>query len=556
MALFSSRERKVADAIADIAFGNPFLPERIALERQALGPEFVEAGPVIRVRSGADYDAMFPNVAKLHRLAEDLSESVRRRIGSDEEATARDLALYEDLACYVLYNRHMSLVHEPIRASMDSSGWAGPVKVWPTFRSDFESFFAIPGRELPSRHRPEHAFAVFFQIARAFHSIFENIGGSSMPTARLRAAVWQSIFTHDPRRYMRALYPFMVDIPTLITGPSGSGKELVARAIGQSLYAEFDPANKRFAENRYHALNLSAFAPTLVESELFGSVKGAFSGATDRIGWLEECGRPGGVNAVFLDEIGELDEAIQVKLLRVLQDRRFSRVGETGAVLREFQGKLIAATNRDLAAAMRKGRFRPDFYYRLCADVITTPSLKDQLADRPEDLPDMVRYVVERRVLRREAVGSAAVDDKEVDAVVDEAVEWIGRHLGDGYPWPGNFRELEQCVRNLIIRKYYQPPGLAGPADGDGPIEAFLREIHDGSLTSADLRGKYYALVLLRTGSLTAASKRLGIDWRVVKKYVDFPFLSKATGRARNGPSSPMPASPSRAGSDGEGRCR
>ena len=95
-------------------------------------------------------------------------------------------------------------------------------------------------------------------------------------------------------------------------------------------------------------------------------MRGAFSGATDRVGWLEECGSPDAVNAVFLDEIGELDEAIQVKLLRVLQDRKYSRVGETRRVPREFKGKVIAATNRDLTDEMRAGRFRPDFYYRLC----------------------------------------------------------------------------------------------------------------------------------------------------------------------------------------------
>jgi transcriptional regulator with PAS, ATPase and Fis domain len=127
------------------------------------------------------------------------------------------------------------------------------------------------------------------------------------------------------RRYKRTLYPRMADVPTLITGPSGSGKELVARAVGRSLYAEFDPGKRRFAECRFVELNLSAFAPTLIEAGLFGNVRGAFVDARDRAGWLEECGSPDAVIAIFLDEIGELDAAIQVKLLRVLQDRRFAR---------------------------------------------------------------------------------------------------------------------------------------------------------------------------------------------------------------------------------------
>ncbi|HZW32408.1 MAG TPA: sigma 54-interacting transcriptional regulator [Isosphaeraceae bacterium] len=537
MDLFSEDERRVAEAVAGIAFGNPFLPERIALEKQALGLKFVAAGDVIVVRDGASYDELFPNVRELHRLAKALTADARQRLRSGHGVPEHDRSLYEDLVCYVLYNRHLSLVNEPIRKAMGSPRWGGPGEGWPAFRADFDSYFEIPGRTLLTRHRPEHLFAVFFQIARAFHAIFENFVGGSKPTSQLRAAVWQSIFTHDLRRYMRALYHHMVDIPTLITGPSGSGKELVARAVGQSLYTEFNPGKKGFAENRYSALNLSAFAPTLVEAELFGTVRGAFSGATDRAGWLEECGCPGPdrVNAIFLDEIGELDEAIQVKLLRVLQDRSFSRVGETSKVPRKFQGKVIAATNRDLAAAMCAGRFRPDFYYRLCADVIMTPALGDQLADRPEDLPDIVRYIIKRRVLRSESAGSEPLADEEIKSLLDEVVAWIGRHLKGAYPWPGNFRELEQCVRNLMIRNHYQPPGSAEPVAAVEAVEAFLGEVRDGSLTSAGLLGKYYAWVLSRTGTYVAASKQLGVDWRVVRKRIDLNFLqllSKATGSA------------------------
>jgi transcriptional regulator with PAS, ATPase and Fis domain len=310
----------------------------------------------------------------------------------------------------------------------------------------------------------------------------------------------------------------------------------VARAVGRSLYTEFDPGERRFAENRYYALNLSAFAPTLIEPELFGSVRGAFSDATDRVGWLEECGSSGGVNAVFLDEIGELDEAIQVKLLRLLQDRRYSRVGETRKVLREFKGKIIAATNRDLAAEMRAGRFRRDFYYRLCADVITTPGLRDQLADRPGDLPEIVRYVVRRRVLPSEGTRGEPLAGAEIDYLVAEVVAWIGHNLEVGYSWPGNFRELEQCVRNLMIRNDYQPPGVGQPEETGNPIEAFLRTVREGSLTSDALLGQYYALVLLRTGSYTAASERLKVDWRTLKKRLDREFLSRAIGPAQEAP--------------------
>jgi hypothetical protein len=234
MALFSSRERRVAEAVAGIAFCNPFVPERIALERRALARDFVEAGPVISVRSDASYDAIFPNVAKLHRLAEGLADAARQRYHSGQDAPERDLCLYEDLVCYVLYNRHVSLVHEPVRNSLGSPGWGGPVERWPAFLADFHAYLELPDRTLPSRHRPEHLFAVFYQIARAFHSVFEDIVGGSAPTARLRAAVWQSIFTHDMRRYVGTLYRHLVDIPTLITGPSFT-RSLMLSALPSSV---------------------------------------------------------------------------------------------------------------------------------------------------------------------------------------------------------------------------------------------------------------------------------------------------------------------------------
>src|SRR5262249_17284413 len=160
------------------------------------------------------------------------------------------------------------------------------------------------------------------------------------------------------------------------TGPSGTGKELAARAIAQSRYVPFNPGRLAFSEEdapSFYPINISALSPTLVESELFGHRRGAFTGAiADRKRWLETCPALG---SVFLDELGDLDPTIQVKLLRVIETRTFHPVGETAS--RQFQGKLIAATNRALAADIGNGRFREDLYYRLCSDQITTPSLAD-----------------------------------------------------------------------------------------------------------------------------------------------------------------------------------
>jgi hypothetical protein len=145
-----------------------------------------------------------------------------------------------------------------------------------------------------------------------------------------------------------------------------------------------------------------------------------------------------------------------------------------------------------------------------------------------------VRYVVRRRVLRIEDSGAVPMEGAEVDSLVEEVVEWIGRNLKAGYPWLGNFRELEQCVRNLMIRNHYHPPGAGEPEGAGDAVEAFLREVRGGDLSSEALLGKYYALVLLRGGSYAAASKTLGVDYRTVQKRIDPGFLSTEIGPARN----------------------
>src|SRR5207249_2391288 len=126
-------------------------------------------------------------------------------------------------------------------------------------------------------------------------------------------------------------------------------------------------------------------------------------------------------------------------LLRVLQTRTFQRLGDMQD--RPFPGKVIAATNRDLEAAIEAGRFREDFYYRLCADLIHTPSLAEQLRDASDELGLLCR-----------AIAGRVAGDAEAAGLAEEAERWIRTHLGPDYPWPGNVRKLEQCVRNVLIR--------------------------------------------------------------------------------------------------------
>ena len=499
MAMFTASEHAAASAIARLAYANPFLPERIECEREALGADFVDAAPVWSIQPNAVEQN--PNVGRLARRAADLVQHFRERTHDGARPSDDEAALYEDVALYVLYTRF----EEDLWELVVRPGAGRPARV-----PLYGRFLRAAGELLTATEDVAHVFACFFQIRRAFHHTFHGIVGGSLPAARLRAAVWQSIFTHDMRRYRRVLYRQMDDINTLVTGPSGTGKELVARAIGLSRYIPFDATSQTFAADfttSFHPLSISALAPTLVESELFGHRRGAFTGAlADRAGWLETCGALG---TVFLDEIGELDPALQVKLLRVLQSRTFEPLGDTTP--RRFTGKLVAATNRDLAAEMRAGRFREDFYYRLCADRIVTPSLREQIANRPEEIGTLVLFLARR-----------IAGPEEAEPIAREVAAWIERNLGRDYAWPGNVRELEQCVRSVLVRREYRPPSAVSPTRR----QAVLDEMAAGKLTADELVSRYCTLVYADTRSYQETARRLQLDRRTVRSKIDAELLA------------------------------
>ncbi|MFN0058742.1 MAG: sigma 54-interacting transcriptional regulator [Planctomycetota bacterium] len=521
MTLLKPDERKLADAIATVAYSNPFLPERIAAERAALGDAFVETDAVWHARAGVH--AVTPNIALLTQRAATLAETVRARC-VENAAAARsvsraELEAYEDLVLFAIYHELEDRILTTIRDRFDSTEMrSARVPYFREFLARYQHFFALPNlsqseARLPTEAEASHIFAIFFVLRRAFFQIFYHLVGSSMAMARLRASAWQSIFTHDMRRFRHALYNRMADVTTLITGPSGTGKELVARAIGLSRYVPFDAKSLEFVDDfagSCHALNLAALSGTLIESELFGHRRGSFTGALDdHAGWFEVCGEYG---SVFLDEIGELDAAIQVKLLRLLQTRSFQRIGDTTSLV--FKGKLIAATNRDLAVELHNGRFRDDFYYRLCADRIVTPSLAEQLAGNPGELHDLLLFI-SRRVLGDESESLAA-----------EVEEWIAKNLSDNYPWPGNFRELEQCVRNIMVRGSYTPVAAAG----GGVRERLKQEFITGQHSAEEMLRRYCTLIYLACGSYEETARRLSIDRRTVKTKVDPDLLDELRG--------------------------
>ena len=505
MPLLTEPERHFLKAVAGLAYSNPFLPERTKYERAALGRDFV-GGSDVWSASVTEPEAIPPNLMRLRARLAPVVEKVRSRIAANADAHPDELAIYEDSAQYLVYERYYPDFGAP------KPEW----RFYDRFAADWDHFFFRDPRRFESAPHAAHMFACIRQVQHAFRHIFYSIIGNSMPAAQLRASVWQSVFTHDLRGYGRTLFRKMPDFPTLITGPSGTGKELVARAIANSRYVAFDPASYTFTGadrsggTAFIPINLAALSPTLIESELFGHKRGSFTGAAgDRKGWLDSCPATG---SIFLDELGELDRAIQVKLLRVIETRRFSPVGDT--VVREFSGKLIAATNRDLPSEIRAGRFREDLYYRLCADQIRTPSLREQIDDSPQVLHEMLEFTV-RRVVGNDAERTLA-----------EVQKWVATKLPRNYSWPGNYRELEQCVRNIVIRRSYEP--MADAARDRSSTATLFQRIENSALTADELVSHYAAMVYLKTGNYEETARRLKLDRRTVKSKVE-TFLSSAT---------------------------
>ena len=226
MALFTDSERVCADAFTQVGYCNPFLAERLEHERTVLGDEFVGSGEWWYKQHEV---AHRPNIDLLTRRARRLAEEARERLCSGTAPAGAEAELYQGVVLYFLYNKYQGRILTHILQAESPGGAASKqIPFYSDFKKDFEWFCSIPGLTI-CPESPAQLFSFFFQLRRAFYHIFDKIIGGSIVSARLRAAVWQSVFTCDMRRYRRGLYARMDDITTLVTGPSGTGKELVAR---------------------------------------------------------------------------------------------------------------------------------------------------------------------------------------------------------------------------------------------------------------------------------------------------------------------------------------
>ncbi len=290
---------------------------------------------------------------------------------------------------------------------------------------------------------------------------------------------------------MQAVYDLIAnvaksDTTVLIRGESGVGKELVAHAIHY---------NSRRAARAFIKVNCAALPETLIESELFGHEKGAFTGAIyQRKGRFELAA--GGT--IFLDEVGDFSPSTQIKLLRVLQEKEFERVGGTGTIKTDV--RIIAATNRDVEKLIAEGSFRQDLYYRLNVFTIHVPPL----CDRKTDLPALADFFVEKY---------SRLNHKEIQRISTPAIDMLM-----SYHWPGNVRELENCIERAVlvsndkvIHGHHLPPTLQ-TAEATGTA-------HEGSLQEAldDLERELILDALKSSrGNMAKAARSLGLSERLM----------------------------------------
>ena len=344
-------------------------------------------------------------------------------------------------------------------------------------------------RRLP---RPRADYVRVAAAAGRCERALAQIRGSSAAIQQARRSAWAACFG-DSLRHLLELERVIRDHDLLLLGETGTGKELFAAAMqeGTPGGADGGPAPRA-------AINAAAIPDTLVESELFGHAKGAFTGASEaRIGRLRSA--DGG--SMFLDEVGDLPSTTQVKLLRVIETNVVQPLGSDSAFTVDV--RYVAATSKDLEAMAERGSFRRDLFERLAGSLLRIPPLRE----RPEDILEIGRQFVAPYLDRSATPRRAAIEG------------WLRSREARSHRWPGNVRELQNALRSLLLGL---DPGVSRPAEeaseapwqAPGPVRRFeapLREVEDW----------YTAQVAARAGgNLSEAARRLGVDRATLRRHL------------------------------------
>jgi hypothetical protein len=482
----NAEQREFFSIVSQAVLANPFSDERMEMDLKIAG--------------------MFPGVP-LNQLVKAAVGEVRRRIEQFESSGMCEINRFSGKdrqiltsAClfdifYIFVGQFDSLIQGQITAGEKSLKTA--------FANDVFSIFLKRGF---SKEEALQYFALFYQLRRAYYFIHHGLVGRSQCMKKLRESLWNKVFTYDLDIYNRFLWNRMEDFSTLILGETGSGKGAAAMAIGRSGFIPFDEKKSCFAESftrSFVSMNLSQFSENLIESELFGHKKGAFTGAvSDHEGMLDDCSAYG---SIFLDEIGEVSPPVQIKLLKVLEERTYSPVGSHDE--KRFHGRIIAATNRPIDEIRNKSLLRDDFFYRLCSDIIIVPPLRQRIEEDPGELDDLLALTIDR------------ITGQPSRELVSLTKKTIDKELGKNYSWPGNVRELGQCVRRILLNRNYTTE-FYSPQKPSYPSR-LAQDMDNGNIDAKNLLKGYCMHLFQKFGTYIEVARRSGLDSRTVKKYID-----------------------------------
>ncbi len=478
-------DRQFLNLVRQVVFANPFSAERVEAECRITGLSRSDS-------ESRRLDAMIGLVNTLGaRLQSEGFDNIRK-------VRAEDRPLLEYLILFDVFHENTHHFDRLIQDQLAAGDRSVPV---PFARKIIQSLVKR-GFSRPDAIR---YLGLFYQMRRAYYFIHHTLVGRSRCMKQLRRSLWNNIFTHDIRLYVDHLWNRMEDFSTMLLGETGTGKGTAAAAIGRSGYIPFLEKESRFRDSFmriFISLNLSQYPESLIESELFGHRKGSFTGAVDsHEGIFSRCSPHG---AIFLDEIGEISPQVQIKLLQVLQERVYSPVGSHEK--RRFNGRVIAATNQSLDALRLSGRFRDDFFYRLCSDVIIVPPLRQRIIEDITELDDLLQHTLAR------ILGKAS------PRLVRQVLAVMRKQLPEDYSWPGNVRELEQCVRRILLKNTYE---------GDSRIlsthliDELTRGVRTYSLDANQLVSGYCRLLYNQFGTYQEVARRTGLDRRTAKKYIE-----------------------------------
>ncbi len=485
MSRLTNEERAFFDLVSQAVLTNPFSTERAKIDHLIAG----------LYTDDADTESVDAAIAEVERRVNAMSDEKRADIN---QYTGQDRRMLVYSFLFGVFHQFAEKMDDIIATQVE----APDQRIIVPFAG--EMIEQLQNRGF-SHEEALRYFELCFQVRRAFYFIRENLVGRSPCMGQLREKLWNNVMTHNVDWYDRYLWNRMEDFSTLILGPTGAGKGTAAAAIGRSAYIPFDEKKSCFVTSfteSFIALNLSQYSETLIESELFGHKRGAFTGAVDDyMGVFQRCSPYG---AIFLDEIGEVRQTIQIKLLQVLQERTFTPVGSHQQ--QRFSGRIIAATNRPLEQLRAENGMRDDFYYRLSSDVIEIPSLAQRIQEDPKELEDLLGHTL-TRILGKPSAELKSILLKAIKTQVDL-----------DYMWPGNVRELEQCVRSLLLNRTYQP---RLPEEPTSPHRRLTLGVANGSLDAQALLTGYCYCLYLKYGTYEAVARQVQLDRRTVKKYVE-----------------------------------